>query len=138
MNAGNGKAEVRDKRTVYRRALSDLLCALGLAGVFHHSAAQPATFRNFHYYPCAYVKFARIQSARTHNFSDDSGCSLVSLIFTGRKKVIYICDRFSPGKFGGGAYVTVNSEVGSLIDWYNVQVSHLILRTYQNYSDSYQ
>ncbi|KAF8202262.1 glycoside hydrolase [Pholiota molesta] len=28
---------------------------------------------------------------------------------------------FSPGKFGGGAYLTVNSKVGSLIDWYNVQ-----------------
>ncbi|KAF8521728.1 glycoside hydrolase family 18 protein [Hysterangium stoloniferum] len=29
---------------------------------------------------------------------------------------------FSPGKFGGGAYLTVNRNVGSLIDWYNVQV----------------
>ncbi|KAF9475014.1 glycoside hydrolase [Pholiota conissans] len=28
---------------------------------------------------------------------------------------------FSPGKFGGGAYLTVDSKVGSLIDWYNVQ-----------------
>ncbi|KAJ4481794.1 glycoside hydrolase [Lentinula lateritia] len=28
---------------------------------------------------------------------------------------------FSPGKFGGGAYLTVDSTVGSLIDWYNVQ-----------------
>ncbi|KAF9454330.1 glycoside hydrolase family 18 protein [Macrolepiota fuliginosa MF-IS2] len=28
---------------------------------------------------------------------------------------------FSPGKFGGGAYLTVNQNVGSLIDWYNVQ-----------------
>ncbi|KAF9006140.1 glycoside hydrolase [Cyathus striatus] len=28
---------------------------------------------------------------------------------------------FSPGKFGGGAYLTVNQQVGSLIDWYNVQ-----------------
>jgi chitinase len=28
---------------------------------------------------------------------------------------------FSPGIFGGGAYLTVNKTVGSLIDWYNVQ-----------------
>ncbi|KIJ51813.1 glycoside hydrolase family 18 protein [Sphaerobolus stellatus SS14] len=28
---------------------------------------------------------------------------------------------FSPNKFGGGAYLTVNKNVGSLIDWYNVQ-----------------
>ncbi|KAE9394715.1 glycoside hydrolase [Gymnopus androsaceus JB14] len=28
---------------------------------------------------------------------------------------------FSPGKFGGGAYLKVDSTVGSLIDWYNVQ-----------------
>ncbi|KAF8967624.1 glycoside hydrolase superfamily [Flammula alnicola] len=28
---------------------------------------------------------------------------------------------FSPGKFGGGAYLTVDSTVGNLIDWYNVQ-----------------
>ncbi|EIN12384.1 glycoside hydrolase family 18 protein [Punctularia strigosozonata HHB-11173 SS5] len=28
---------------------------------------------------------------------------------------------FSPGKFGGGAYLTVDKNVGSLIDWYNVQ-----------------
>jgi len=28
---------------------------------------------------------------------------------------------FSPGKFGGGAYLTVESTVGNLIDWYNVQ-----------------
>jgi len=28
---------------------------------------------------------------------------------------------FSPGLFGGGAYLTVESTVGSLIDWYNVQ-----------------
>ncbi|KAJ3561135.1 hypothetical protein NP233_g10381 [Leucocoprinus birnbaumii] len=28
---------------------------------------------------------------------------------------------FSPNKFGGGAYLTVNSQVGNLIDWYNVQ-----------------
>ncbi|KAJ3824381.1 glycoside hydrolase family 18 protein [Lentinula raphanica] len=28
---------------------------------------------------------------------------------------------FSPGKFGGGAYLTVDSTVGSLIDWYNLQ-----------------
>ncbi|EJD07906.1 glycoside hydrolase [Fomitiporia mediterranea MF3/22] len=28
---------------------------------------------------------------------------------------------FSPNKFGGGAYLTVNENVGSLIDWYNVQ-----------------
>ncbi|KLO18244.1 glycoside hydrolase family 18 protein [Schizopora paradoxa] len=28
---------------------------------------------------------------------------------------------FSPGKFGGGAYLTVDKTVGSLIDWYNVQ-----------------
>ena len=33
----------------------------------------------------------------------------------------HVFRRFSPGKFGGGAYVTVNSKVGSLIDWYNVQ-----------------
>jgi len=28
---------------------------------------------------------------------------------------------FSPGKFGGGAYLTVDKTVGGLIDWYNVQ-----------------
>ena len=28
---------------------------------------------------------------------------------------------FSPGKFGGGAYLTVDKNVGDLIDWYNVQ-----------------
>ncbi|KAJ4469520.1 glycoside hydrolase [Lentinula aciculospora] len=28
---------------------------------------------------------------------------------------------FSPGKFGGGAYLTVDSTVGGLIDWYNLQ-----------------
>ncbi|OCB91529.1 glycoside hydrolase [Sanghuangporus baumii] len=28
---------------------------------------------------------------------------------------------FSPNKFGGGAYLTVNENVGGLIDWYNVQ-----------------
>ncbi|KAF4593875.1 hypothetical protein EYR40_008670 [Pleurotus pulmonarius] len=28
---------------------------------------------------------------------------------------------FSPGRFGGGAYLTVDQQVGSLIDWYNVQ-----------------
>ncbi|TDL19818.1 glycoside hydrolase family 18 protein [Rickenella mellea] len=28
---------------------------------------------------------------------------------------------FSPNKFGGGAYRTVHQNVGSLIDWYNVQ-----------------
>ncbi|KAK7061021.1 hypothetical protein VNI00_000756 [Paramarasmius palmivorus] len=28
---------------------------------------------------------------------------------------------FSPGKYGGGAYLTVHNSVGSLIDWYNVQ-----------------
>ncbi|KAH8112366.1 glycoside hydrolase family 18 protein [Phellopilus nigrolimitatus] len=28
---------------------------------------------------------------------------------------------FSPGQFGGGAYLTVDKNVGSLIDWYNVQ-----------------
>ncbi|KII93375.1 carbohydrate-binding module family 5 protein [Plicaturopsis crispa FD-325 SS-3] len=28
---------------------------------------------------------------------------------------------FSPGKFGGGAYLTVDQKVGSLIDWYNIQ-----------------
>jgi len=28
---------------------------------------------------------------------------------------------FSPGLFGGGAYLKVHSTVGSLIDWYNVQ-----------------
>ncbi|KIK62594.1 glycoside hydrolase family 18 protein [Collybiopsis luxurians FD-317 M1] len=28
---------------------------------------------------------------------------------------------FSPGKFGGGAYLTVEATVGNLIDWYNVQ-----------------
>jgi len=28
---------------------------------------------------------------------------------------------FSPNKFGGGAYLTVNKNVGNLIDWYNVQ-----------------
>jgi chitinase len=28
---------------------------------------------------------------------------------------------FSPGLFGGGAYLTVESTVGNLIDWYNVQ-----------------
>lgn len=28
---------------------------------------------------------------------------------------------FSPGKFGGGAYLTVHKQVGNLIDWYNVQ-----------------
>ncbi|KAL5504980.1 hypothetical protein ACEPAH_7643 [Sanghuangporus vaninii] len=32
---------------------------------------------------------------------------------------------FSPNKFGGGAYLTVNENVGSLIDWYNVQVNGL-------------
>ncbi len=54
------------------------------------------------------------------------------LTFAGRGKEIMFSRRFSPGKFGGGAYVTVNSKVGSLIDWYNVQVSHLILRTNQS------
>ncbi|KAF4610520.1 hypothetical protein D9613_006969 [Agrocybe pediades] len=28
---------------------------------------------------------------------------------------------FSPGRFGGGAYLKIHSTVGSLIDWYNVQ-----------------
>ncbi|KIM90462.1 glycoside hydrolase family 18 protein [Piloderma croceum F 1598] len=28
---------------------------------------------------------------------------------------------FSQGKFAGGAYLKVNSEVGNLIDWYNLQ-----------------
>ncbi|KAJ8519827.1 hypothetical protein ONZ45_g3252 [Pleurotus djamor] len=28
---------------------------------------------------------------------------------------------FSPNKFGGGAYLTVHKNVGSMIDWYNVQ-----------------
>ncbi|KAJ3795228.1 glycoside hydrolase family 18 protein [Lentinula aff. detonsa] len=28
---------------------------------------------------------------------------------------------FSPGQFGGGAYLTVDSTVGRLIDWYNLQ-----------------
>ncbi|KAL0953844.1 hypothetical protein HGRIS_005021 [Hohenbuehelia grisea] len=28
---------------------------------------------------------------------------------------------FTPGRFGGGAYLTVHQQVGSLIDWYNVQ-----------------
>ncbi|KAJ8695242.1 hypothetical protein PTI98_007853 [Pleurotus ostreatus] len=28
---------------------------------------------------------------------------------------------FSPNKFGGGAYVTINKAVGHLIDWYNLQ-----------------
>lgn len=28
---------------------------------------------------------------------------------------------FSPGRFGGGAYLTVHKEVGDLIDWYNIQ-----------------
>ncbi|PFH51617.1 glycoside hydrolase family 18 protein [Amanita thiersii Skay4041] len=28
---------------------------------------------------------------------------------------------FSPGKFGGGAYLKVHQTVGNLIDWYNVQ-----------------
>ncbi|KAF5374494.1 hypothetical protein D9615_009116 [Tricholomella constricta] len=28
---------------------------------------------------------------------------------------------FSPGKFGGGAYLKVHETVGHLIDWYNVQ-----------------
>ncbi|KAF8521730.1 glycoside hydrolase [Hysterangium stoloniferum] len=28
---------------------------------------------------------------------------------------------FSPGGFGGGAYLTVHQHVGNLIDWYNVQ-----------------
>ncbi|KAF8588808.1 glycoside hydrolase family 18 protein [Ramaria rubella] len=28
---------------------------------------------------------------------------------------------FSPGLFGGGAYLTVHESVGDLIDWYNVQ-----------------
>lgn len=28
---------------------------------------------------------------------------------------------FSPNKFGGGAYLTVDKNVGDLIDWYNVQ-----------------
>ncbi|KAG5644170.1 hypothetical protein DXG03_009011 [Asterophora parasitica] len=28
---------------------------------------------------------------------------------------------FSPGKFGGGAYLKVHKTVGSLIDWYNIQ-----------------
>jgi len=28
---------------------------------------------------------------------------------------------FSPKKFGGGAYLNVNSAVGNLIDWYNLQ-----------------
>ncbi|KAL5483523.1 hypothetical protein ACEPAI_8755 [Sanghuangporus weigelae] len=30
---------------------------------------------------------------------------------------------FSPNRFGGGAYLTVNENVGDLIDWYNVQVN---------------
>lgn len=29
--------------------------------------------------------------------------------------------RFSPGHWGGGAYLTVDRTVGHLIDWYNVQ-----------------
>ncbi|KAG5220861.1 glycoside hydrolase [Salix suchowensis] len=28
---------------------------------------------------------------------------------------------FSPNKFGGGAYVTINKAIGHLIDWYNLQ-----------------
>ncbi|KAH8107404.1 glycoside hydrolase family 18 protein [Phellopilus nigrolimitatus] len=28
---------------------------------------------------------------------------------------------FSPNKFGGGGYLTVNKNVGNLIDWYNIQ-----------------
>jgi len=28
---------------------------------------------------------------------------------------------FSPGKFGGGAYLTVDATVGNMIDWYNIQ-----------------
>ncbi|KAG5644175.1 hypothetical protein DXG03_009016 [Asterophora parasitica] len=28
---------------------------------------------------------------------------------------------FSPGRFGGGAYLKVHETVGSLIDWYNIQ-----------------
>ncbi|EIN14309.1 glycoside hydrolase [Punctularia strigosozonata HHB-11173 SS5] len=38
------------------------------------------------------------------------------IITHARKQVL-----FSPGKFGGGAYLTVDSDVGDLIDWYNVQ-----------------
>ncbi len=29
--------------------------------------------------------------------------------------------RFAPNKWGGGGYLKVNSEVGDLIDWYNIQ-----------------
>lgn len=57
-----------------------------------------------------------------------SCCSMVEF-FTPRWLFKVLTDhvRFSPGKFGGGAYLTVNSKVGSLIDWYNVQVSHVAL-----------
>lgn len=34
--------------------------------------------------------------------------------------------RFSPGKFGGGGYLTVHKNVGDMIDWYNIQVSFVI------------
>uniref|UniRef100_A0A8H8CHD2 GH18 domain-containing protein n=1 Tax=Psilocybe cubensis TaxID=181762 RepID=A0A8H8CHD2_PSICU len=43
---------------------------------------------------------------------------------------------FSPGKFGGGAYLKVHSTVGSLIDWYNVQAS-LFMAFYNQGSSEY-
>ncbi|KAH8109506.1 glycoside hydrolase family 18 protein [Phellopilus nigrolimitatus] len=41
---------------------------------------------------------------------------------------------FSPGKFGGGAYLTVDKNVGSLIDWYNVQFYNQGTSEYTNCS----
>jgi chitinase len=34
---------------------------------------------------------------------------------------------FSPGLWPGNGYLGVHAAVGSLIDWYNVQVSHDVI-----------
>lgn len=53
-----------------------------------------------------------------------SRCSLVGLpiCFGYSRILIIVIIRFSPSKWGGGGYLKVHNSVGSLIDWYNVQV----------------
>lgn len=33
-----------------------------------------------------------------------------------------VTSRFTPNRWGGGGYLKVHQQVGSLIDWYNIQV----------------
>ena len=39
--------------------------------------------------------------------------------------LIVLVLRFTPNRWGGGGYLKVHQQVGSLIDWYNVQAGIL-------------